>query len=109
MTSAANNPLLQPWNTVHGLPPFRHVRPEHFAPAFDVGLAEHLAEIEHIGGNSAAPSFDNTIAALDRGGRVLDRVASLFYNLTSSETSPQPAAQEKAFRVRRREPECNLR
>ncbi len=95
MTSAANNPLLQPWNTVHGLPPFRHVRPEHFAPAFDVGLAEHLAEIEHIGGNSAAPSFDNTIAALDRGGRVLDRVASLFYNLTSSETSPQLQAVER--------------
>ncbi len=95
MTSAASNPLLQPWNTVHGLPPFEHVRPEHFAPAFDASLAEHLADIERIAGNSATPSFENTIAALDRSGRLLDRTASLFYNLTASETSPELQAVER--------------
>jgi peptidyl-dipeptidase Dcp len=95
MTTAASNPLLQPWNTVHGLPPFAQVRPEHFAPAFDAGLAEHLADIESIAGNRAAPSFDNTIAALDKSGRTLDRVVSLFYNLTASETSQALQAVER--------------
>ena len=88
MTPATSNPLLQPWDTPHGLPPFARIETAHFAPALDAAFAEHLADIDRIAGSAQAPSFDNTIAALDRSGRLLDRIASLFYNLASSETSP---------------------
>ena len=88
MSLATSNPLLQPWNTRFGLPPFEAIRAEHFEPAFAVALTAHLAEIDAMGNHAAPPSFDNTIAALDRCGRQLDRIESLFDNLTSSETSP---------------------
>ena len=88
MSLATNNPLLQPWNTRFGLPLFEAIRAEHFEPAFAVALTAHLAEIDAMGNHAAPPSFDNTIAALDRCGRQLDRIESLFDNLTSSETSP---------------------
>ena len=97
MNIATSNPLLQPWDTPHGLPPFEKLAPEHFAPALDLALHEHLGDIERIAGDLQAPRFDNTIAALDRSGRLLDRVASLFYNLASSETSP--ALQEVERRM----------
>ena len=95
MTLATSNPLLQPWDAPHGLPPFAQIQAEHFAPALDAALAEHLADIERIANEPSAPSFENTIAALDRGGRLLDRIASLFYNLASSETSPALQAVER--------------
>ena len=97
MNIATSNPLLQPWDTPHGLPPFEKLAPEHFAPALDLALHEHLGDIERIAGDLQAPRFDNTIAALDRSGRLLDRIASLFYNLASSETSP--ALQEVERRM----------
>jgi peptidyl-dipeptidase Dcp len=87
-SSATSNPLLQPWDTPYGLPPFAAVRPEHFPPAFEAALAAHRAEIDAIGHNPALPTFDNTIAALDRCGRLYYRIEGLFYNLTASETSP---------------------
>lgn len=95
MTLATGNPLLQPWDGLHGLPPFSRTRTEHFAPAFEAALAEHLADIERIAGSAEAPGFENTIAALDRSGRLLDRVGSLFHNLTASETSPPLQAVER--------------
>jgi peptidyl-dipeptidase Dcp len=95
MTLATSNPLVQPWNTPHGLPPFAEVRAEHFRPAFDAALSEHLADIDAIASLNEPPSFDNTVAALDRSGRLLARVEALFYNLTSSETSPALQAVER--------------
>jgi len=95
MTLATSNPLVQPWNTPHGLPPFAEVRAEHFRPAFDAALGEHLADIDAIASSSEPPSFENTVAALDRSGRLLARVEALFYNLTSSETSPALQAVER--------------
>jgi peptidyl-dipeptidase Dcp len=100
MTPADDNPLLQPWDSLHGLPPFARVRAEHFAPAFDVALAEHLAEIEKIAGHRDAPDFENTIAAFDRSGRLFDRVAALFYNLAASETSPELQSVERQLAPR---------
>ncbi len=88
------NPLLAEWREPHGLPPFAAAGAEHFAPAFEQAMSEHLAEIEAIGGNAAPPTFENTIAALDRSGRLLDRVGGMFHNLTSSETSPALQAVE---------------
>lgn len=88
MTLATSNPLLQPWNTPYGLPPFEQIRAEHFEPAFEEALKQQRAEIDAIGANPEPATFDNTLAALDRSGRLLDRVGELFHNLTSSETSP---------------------
>ncbi len=88
MSLATSNPLIQPWNTPYGLPPFASIRAADFEPAYEVALAEHLAEIEAIASNPLLPSFDNTIGAVDRCGRLLDRIDSLFHNLAASETSP---------------------
>ncbi len=95
MTLATSNPLVQPWNTPHGLPPFDHVRAEHFKPAFDEALKQHLADIEALASATEPASFDNTVAALDRSGRLLARIEALFYNLASSETSPALQAVER--------------
>ena len=95
MPIATSNPLLQTWNTSYGLPPFADVRPELFEPAFAAALEEHRAEIDAIGCNPQQPHFDNTIAALDRSGRLLDRIEGLFHNLTSSETSPALQAVQR--------------
>lgn len=94
MSTAASNPLLQPWETPYGLPPFEAVRAEHFESAFAQALKEQLAEIDAIAADPRPPSFENTIAAMDRGGRLLRRIEGLFFNLTSSETSPALQAVE---------------
>jgi peptidyl-dipeptidase Dcp len=94
MSTAASNPLLQPWETPYGLPPFEAVQSEHFEPAFAQALKEQLAEIDAIAADPRPPSFENTIAAMDRGGRLLRRIEGLFFNLTSSETSPALQAAE---------------
>ena len=95
MTSATDNPLLLPWSTPHGLPPFDQVRPEHFTPAFQAAMLAHMAEIDAIGANPRPADFENTVAALDRGGRLFYRIEGLFYNLTASETSPALQAAER--------------
>ena len=100
MPLAASNPLLQPWDTPYGLPPFEAVRAEHFEPAFDVALKAHLAEIDAIGSAATPPTFDNTIAMLDRCGRELRRIESLFDNLVSSETSPALQAVQRRMAPR---------
>lgn len=84
------------WPTPFGLPPFESIRPEHYVPAFANALKAHEAEIARIAGNSEPPRFDNTVAALERSGRALDRVASVFFNLTGSTTSPELQAIERA-------------
>ncbi|MCI0755396.1 M3 family metallopeptidase [Teichococcus vastitatis] len=83
-----NNPLLAPWTTPFGAPPFDQIRPEHIRPAFDAAMAEHLAEIAAIGSDPAPPAFGNTIEALARSGRALARVGNLFGNLVVSLGGP---------------------
>ena len=90
-----SNPLLQSWNTPYGLPPFDAVRAEHFEPGFAAALSGHLAEIDAIGSAAEPPTFDNTIAAIDRSGRLLRRIEGLFHNLASSETSAALQAVER--------------
>ena len=78
------NPLLPRWSGPHGgVPPFDQVRVEHFKPALESAMDEQLAEIDRITAQGAPPSFDNTIAALERTGRALDRVGTV-YNIYSS-------------------------
>src|SRR6202040_2074453 len=79
-------PFFEPWTTPHGMPPFDRIRPEHFPPAFDRGMEEESGEIAAITGAAAAPSFANTIEALERSGRLLERVSRVFFNLDASNT-----------------------
>lgn len=83
----AANPLLQDWDTPYGLPPFDALQPAHFEPALRQAMQRHREELAAIAAHPEPPSFDNTLAAFDRSGRQLSRVASTFYNLTSSATS----------------------
>jgi peptidyl-dipeptidase Dcp len=93
--SASQNPLLAPWAGTFELPPFAAITPEHFRPAFDRALAEHRAEIDAIGASSAAPSFDNTIVALEKSGRELERVSNAFFMLAGADTSDEIEAIER--------------
>ncbi len=89
------NPLLQAWDGPFGLPPFERIHAEHFSPAFTAAMDAHMREIETIAGNSTPADFDNTVAALDRGGRTLTRIAMLFFNLAASESTPALQAVER--------------
>src|SRR6201994_2548593 len=83
---AADNPLLSDWRADFGLPPFGDITPAHFRPAFDKALAANRAEIDAIAAETAAPTFENTIAALERSGRDLDKVANVFFVLAGADT-----------------------
>ena len=89
------NPLLQPWATPHALPPFGKFSAADFPPAFAVALTAHRQELDLIATNSATATFANTIAALDKSGRLLVKIKLLFDNLTASETSPELQAVER--------------
>src|SRR5262245_32440439 len=94
-TAEEQNPLLSEWAGALELPPFEAIKPGHFRPAFDRALAEHRAEIDAIAANPAPPDFENTIAALERGGRALERVASVFFALAGADTSDEIEAVER--------------
>ena len=79
------------------LPPFGEIRIEHLRPALDVGMAEQLAEVDVIALRDVPPTFDNTVVALERSGRVLDRVRRVFWLLTAADTTPELQAIETAY------------
>jgi peptidyl-dipeptidase Dcp len=83
----ANNPFATPSDLYLQTPAFDRIKDEHFAPAFDAGMKEQLAEMDAIAAKAEAPSFDNTIAAMERSGRLLDRVNKVFGHLTGSNTN----------------------
>ncbi len=95
-----DNPLLQPWSDDLGLPPFAAIDAGHFEPAIDAALAEHSAEIERIATQTEPPGFENTVAALDRGGRLLARIEPVFRSLCNSLSSPQLQAVERRLAPR---------
>ncbi|RTL84038.1 MAG: M3 family peptidase [Hyphomicrobiales bacterium] len=84
-----SNPLLKSWNAPFGLPPFNEIQSDHFRPAFDAALASHKAEIAAIAQNREAPTFANTIDALERAGKPLTDVSSVFWNLTATDANAQ--------------------
>src|SRR5664279_33308 len=94
-TSASKNPLLTDWTGPFGLPPLPAIKPEHFRPAFDRALAAHRAEIGTISANPAAPSFDNTIEALEKSGHDLDHVSNVFFVLAGADTGDEIEAVER--------------
>jgi peptidyl-dipeptidase Dcp len=94
------NPLLQPWTGAYQLPPFLDLRPEHFEPAYEVAMREQLAEVEAIATNPRPPTFENTVQALDRGGRTFERIDNVFHNLAASEASPALQAVQRTMAPR---------
>ena len=92
----AANPLLQTYKTPHQTVPFNEIKLEHFMPAFDQAMNVNKAEIDAIINNPKAPTFENTIVALDKSGRLLSQVSAPFYALLGAETNDdlQQIAQE---------------
>lgn len=91
-----NNPLLQKFNTPFNTIPFEEIKLEHYKPAIETAIELGKQEIKVIKNNPQTPDFKNTIEALERSGKTLDVVSSIFFNLNSSETSDamQAIAQE---------------
>lgn len=84
------NPLIQKWTGPYGgIPPFDKVKVEQFKPALEQAMAAQLAEIDTIANNPAPPTFDNTIAAMERAGRMLDRVSNAYGVFSSTMNSPE--------------------
>ncbi len=81
------NALLGTWDGPFGLPPFDAIGDGDFAPAFEAALAEDRANIDAIAADPAAPTFANTIEAMERSARSLDRVAAVFFNLAGAHTN----------------------
>ncbi|HEV7977208.1 M3 family metallopeptidase [Amycolatopsis sp.] len=82
-----DNPFATSSELPYALPPFDRITDEHYLPAFEAGLAEQVAEIETITENPEPPTFENTVVALELSGRLLSRVASVFYNLAGSDSN----------------------
>ena len=86
------NPFLGKYTTPFGIPPFEQIKVEHYKPAFIKGMEEHKKEIDAIVNNKKTATFENTIAALDRCGELLNKVASVFYGQNSACTSDEMQA-----------------
>ena len=84
----ADNPLLTESSLPYHVPPFDKIKDEHFAPAIEAGMREQLNEVEAVADNPEKPTFDNTIVALERTGRLLDRAQRTFSNLNACNTNP---------------------
>ena len=80
------NPLLQPYHTLHDTTPFDHIGLEDYEPAIRKGMEAEDAEIQQIIDNPEAPTFENTVLALEQSGKLLDRVTTVLFNLMSAET-----------------------
>jgi peptidyl-dipeptidase Dcp len=89
------NPLLSAFTGRFGLPAFGAVTPDHFRPAFDAALAQHRAEIDAIAASAGTPTFANTIEALEKSGRALERVANVFFVLAGADTGDAIEAVER--------------
>lgn len=86
------NPLLTESPLPYGAPQFDRIRNEHYLPAFEQGIKEGKAEIDAIVANTDAPTFANTIEALEHSGETLDRVSGIFYNLLEADTDEEKQA-----------------
>ncbi|WP_409269109.1 M3 family metallopeptidase [Massilia sp. BHUDP2] len=91
----ATNPFAKPSTLQYGYPAFDKIKNEHFAPAFAEGMREQALEVEAIANNKAAPTFENTIVAMERSGRLLNRVSTVFGTLVGSYTNDSLQALDK--------------
>tara|TARA_Y100000748_G_scaffold278914_1_gene256933 strand:+ start:197 stop:2290 length:2094 start_codon:yes stop_codon:yes gene_type:complete len=86
---AEMNPFLKEYDTPYQIPPFEKIEFSHYEPAFEAGMKQHLSDIDSIAANKEQPTFENTIAELERSGKTLDKVSSVFFNLLGSNTSDE--------------------
>ena len=86
-TVTPENPFFTAWTTPDGVPPFDRIEPAHFRQAYERALAEHETEIAAIASDAQPPTFDNTIAAMETGGRALTRVSNVFHVLVGSHSN----------------------
>ena len=95
---ASPNPLLVEWSTPFGVPPFDQIESSHYLPAFKTGMEEQLEEVQAIVENEDAPSFANSVEALELSGATLSRVAHVFYAVNAAHTNEtlQATAKEVA-------------
>jgi peptidyl-dipeptidase Dcp len=89
MSLDPSNPFAAPSPRPFAFPPFDAIRHEHYRPAFDAGVAEHRAEIAAITADPEPATFANTVEALERSGRLLDRTMRVFYEMANSMATPQ--------------------
>lgn len=83
------NPFFVEWDTPYGVPPFDKIKNEHYLPAFEEAMKQHKAEIEAIVTQKIEPDFESVIAAYDYSGQMLRKVSSVFFNMTSSNTTDE--------------------
>ena len=83
-----DNPLLKESTLPYHLPPFDQIKDEHFVPAMEAGMREQLKEVDAVANNPEKPTFENTVVALERTGRSLDRAERTFSNLNACNTNP---------------------
>ncbi|WP_297984797.1 M3 family metallopeptidase [uncultured Chryseobacterium sp.] len=93
----ASNPFMTKSKLQYQAPEFDKIKNEHFKPAFDYGMKVQLAEIKKIAENKDAPTFDNTVLALENSGEVLKRAQIVFFNLTGSNTNPTLQQVDEEF------------
>ena len=84
-----DNPFRHPSTLPYALPPFDRITDADYVPAFEAGMREQREEVAAIARNSAPPTFENTVVALERSGQLLDRVNTVFSNLNASNTDPE--------------------
>jgi len=89
MIDVDSNPLLAPSSLPYGLPDYSSIAPAHYLPAFMEGFARHRSEIDAIVADESAPTFENTIVALERAGELLGQVARTFYTVSSADATPE--------------------
>ncbi len=94
---SAGNPFFETYKTPHQTIPFDKIKTEYYFPSFEEAIKQHAKEVEDIVNNPKAPTFENTIVALEKSGSLLDKVSSPFYNLLSAETNDE--LQEIAEKV----------
>lgn len=92
--ASTDNPFLTEFNTPYGTPPFDKIKVEHYEPAFLAGIEQQNKEIKAIVENTAEPTFENTIVALDNSGEILARVSGVFFALTEADTNDELATLE---------------
>src|SRR3954454_3777935 len=86
---ADDNPLLNESTLPYQFPPFDKIKNEHFQPAIEQGMAEQLKEVEAIANQKDKPTFDNTVVAMEKSGRLLTRANRTFSNLNGCNTNPE--------------------
>ncbi len=82
------NPFLAEWDTPYGIPDFGIIKEKHYIPAVKIGIRQQQSEIDAIIADSEKPTFENTVAAFDRSGEILDRVTGVLFNLSESDATP---------------------